>query len=101
MEKINQLFWIYKSKINSAGKAPIYLRVSSKSGKFQLSTGVFVVPRDWDSIKQKVRGNSPKSLLANSTLKAYTTKVGAALLRIVQNHEEFSVSSPENRTVLN
>lgn len=91
MEKINLLFWIYKSKINSAGKAPVYFRISSPTGKFQLSTGVFVSPKEWDSKKQKVKGASAKSLLANTTLIAYKEKVEAAITEILQKKEDLNI----------
>lgn len=92
MEKINLLFWIYKSKINAAGKAPVYFRISSPTGKFQLSTGVLVSPKEWDSKKQKVKGASAKSLLANTTLIAYKEKVEAAITEILQKKEDLTIA---------
>lgn len=97
MEKINLLFWIYKSKINAAGKAPVYFRISSPTGKFQLSTGVFVSPKEWDSKKQKVKGASAKSVLANTTLIAYKDKVEAAITEIMQKKEDLNIDLLKQR----
>gem|GEM_PF-6865010 len=50
--KIKMLFWLYKSKVNSKGLAPIYLRLSKNKERTEISTGLAVSPKQWDSKKK-------------------------------------------------
>lgn len=109
MKKIRVLFWLFKSKLNAAGKAPVYLRVSDQKQKFQLSTGVWVEPKAWSSKRQEVRGSSATAVLANKNLfmmKSRIAEIQAALLneggelQLERIRERFTGKGEEKRTLL-
>ncbi|MCK7559083.1 phage integrase SAM-like domain and Arm DNA-binding domain-containing protein [Chitinophaga sedimenti] len=66
--RMKTLFWLYKSRINKKGQAPIILRVTINSKKDELNTGLYAEPSKWDSSKERVRGNSPTTQETNNSL---------------------------------
>jgi len=93
MKKINILFWLYKSKVNSAGKAPVYLRVSEKNKKFQLSTGVFLTPKDWNSQRQEARGSSAAAVLANNTLQQLKNRLAEIQTELLKSATDIDLET--------
>jgi integrase/recombinase XerD len=53
------LFWLYKSRINKSGQAPIMMRITCDGKRISFSISLFVEPKSWDQDKQKLKGNSP------------------------------------------
>ena len=51
--KINILFYIRKSKINSKGKCPLTCRITYELERKEFSTGLFINPKNWSSAKQQ------------------------------------------------
>lgn len=49
-------------------EAPIYMRVTIKGRRFEISTGRTVPPAKWDVRKNRVRGNDEAALTTNSRL---------------------------------
>jgi hypothetical protein len=72
---LSLLFWLYKSKKNSAGKAPIYLRITLDGSRAEISTGQFVEPKIWDSNKGHVKGSSEEAKTINEHLKIIKGKL--------------------------
>ncbi len=69
------LFWIYKSRINKKGLATVYLRITIRGIKTEISTGINVLPDKWDSKKGVVRGNSNEVKEVNRSLDVLRGKV--------------------------
>jgi integrase/recombinase XerD len=67
------LFWVYKSRINRNGLAPIMMRITCNGKRISFSINLFVEPKSWDQDKQKLKGNSPLSEEINKVLMNYTT----------------------------
>ena len=61
------LFWLYRSKKNSRGLCPIYLRITTFC-KSEMSTGFFVDPEDWSSEYQSLKPTTPKNREINRAL---------------------------------
>lgn len=59
------LFWLFKSKTNKRGEAPLYLRVSYQMTRKNISTGFFIEESRWDSKKGLVKGNKPDAQKIN------------------------------------
>ena len=79
MNPIKILFWLYKSKANKEGKAPLYLRLTvNGKKKSENATGYFIKPAEWDSQKHQVKGSSNASQLINS----YIATTKAQILQI-------------------
>lgn len=81
MNQIKILFWLYKSKANKEGKAPLYLRITVNGKKVEIATGYFIKPADWDSKKHQAKGNSESSVLINN----YTTSTRSKILKILDS----------------
>jgi integrase len=79
--KVNLLYWLYKSKTNSKGLAPIYLRITVRGKSTEMATGERIEPSKWDSSKNKVRGSSPHIASINNSL----TTLQAKALKEVNN----------------
>lgn len=72
---IRILFWLYRSKKNPQGLAPIYVRLTLGRDKIQLSTGFFVEPGRWDIAKCRLRGNSDESNRVNHGLDGIKARI--------------------------
>jgi len=64
---ISVLLWLNttKSKINSKGLSPLYLRVSFNGQRKTIATGFSILPISWDARKFKVKGSSPDAKQVN------------------------------------
>lgn len=60
------LFWLYRSKVNSKGEAPIYLRITYQQERKNLSTGFYILPDRWDKAKGCVKGIKEDAVQINS-----------------------------------
>lgn len=68
------LFWLYKSRINKAGQAPIMMRITINGQRESFSTNIFLEIHCWDSTKQRVKGNSDLSNAHNNILNTLKSK---------------------------
>ena len=48
---VKLMYWLNKSKMNKKGLAPIFLRITSNKNRKEISTGIYISIRDWDSKK--------------------------------------------------
>jgi hypothetical protein len=55
---MNILYWLYKHKINKRNQAPIVMRITIDGNRTNFSTSIEVEENQWDSAKQRVKGNS-------------------------------------------
>ncbi|MGI4735071.1 MAG: tyrosine-type recombinase/integrase [Janthinobacterium lividum] len=53
---IKTFLWLRKSKANTQGAAPIYLRLFYGSERFERSTGIRVTPEEWDAPNGRILG---------------------------------------------
>jgi len=72
---MNILFYLSKKKVDRLGFAPIYTRITIRGVRAEFSTSIKVRVKDWDSKKNRVRGNSDSAILANSKLTAIRDKL--------------------------
>ena len=54
----NLLFYVKKAKINSAGKVPVYLRITIEGKITEISTKRTIEISKWNSQGQKANGSS-------------------------------------------
>ena len=69
------LFYPKKSKINSSGFVPIYLRITVDGTISEISTKRVVLPEKWNGEGQNANGNTEDIKLLNMHLKALEQKV--------------------------
>ena len=67
------LFWIYKSRINRNGEAPIMIRITINSERISFTTNIFIELKLWDKDKQRIKGNSSLIKEYNRALMNLTT----------------------------
>lgn len=75
---LNILFWLYKSKLNKQGEVPIYLRITYKKERKNISTGFNIIPARWDRNKSIVKGMKDDAVQVN----AYISQTKAKLMEL-------------------
>ena len=58
-------FWLWKSKKNAAGKAPIYLRITFNGSRSEISSGQFVAAKQWDNKRGQIKGSGEEAQVIN------------------------------------
>ncbi len=53
---MNILFWLYRSRTNKAGYAPIMMRITVEGKRVSFSTNLSVLAEKWDTQKQRIKG---------------------------------------------
>ena len=83
MFKVN--FYQIKSKINTLGKAPIYMRINGIGNEINLSMNISEEPKFWDENKFRFKTTHPQALHLNSIIQQkekdfweYVSKMGMA-----------------------
>lgn len=62
------LFFIKKSKLLKNGTAPIYMRVTVNGKRSEVSIKRSIIPKLWDTVRNKARGNSKETQSLNEYL---------------------------------
>ena len=82
--KIRMLFWLYKSKVNSKGFAPILLRITVDGLKTEISTGLSAKPKDWNNKRNTVKGKSAEATEINKALDIIRAKALKTYNELIQ-----------------
>lgn len=61
-------FWVSPSKVRKNGKAPVMLTITLNGQRSSLSIHKFIKPSDWDSGRQRARGNGEEASALNDYL---------------------------------
>lgn len=75
---LNILFWLYKSKLNRKGEAPLYLRVTYQNTRKNISTGYNISPDRWDNKKNLMKGTKEDAKQINT----YISNTKARLMEL-------------------
>ena len=89
--KLNILYTINKSKVNSNGLSGITCRLTYLKCRKQFSSGKFINPTNWNSKKQLVEPPEPDAELINTQLSLIRTKLNQAFLFLQVNELNFDV----------
>jgi len=89
--KLNILYTINKSKVNSKGLCGITCRLTYLKCRKQFSTGKFINPKNWNSRQQLVEPPEPDAELINTQLSLIRTKLNQAFLFLQVNEVNFDV----------
>ncbi|MGV8137402.1 MAG: site-specific integrase [Mangrovibacterium sp.] len=68
-------FSLKRLKSRTDGKCPIYVRCTINSQRFELSTGIFVLPESWNDEKQQVNGRTEEAKILNNRLDKIIVRV--------------------------
>ncbi|MBV8391146.1 MAG: site-specific integrase [Mucilaginibacter sp.] len=69
------LFYLKKSKMNTQGLAPIYLRITIDGVRIEISSKRYVKPDQWSTNRQKLNGTSEDVRSVNTYLKTLEHEV--------------------------
>ncbi len=72
---VSQLFYLKKSRVDSQGRAMIYLRITVNGRRAEMSTGRKVHPHNWSTSTMRVQGFSPEVGQLNRYLTRMRTEV--------------------------
>ena len=65
---LNTSFILLANRCNSRGTAPIFCRISIGKLRKTFATGIFIPPRQWSKLSQRVLGSTPEEKLINNRL---------------------------------
>jgi len=91
------LFFIYKSKTNNKGHAPIFCRATLDGVRKQFSTGNTIKEQHWNNANQRYKGISEDAKLVNDNLKTIDQKLHDAYNLVVKEKEIFFIDDIYNR----
>ena len=95
--RITVNFSLKRSKSRTDGKCPVYVRCTMNSQRFELSTGIFVVPESWNDEKQQVNGRSEENKILNNRLDKICTRVQDIYNQLESKAEPFSALKVKNK----
>ena len=91
------LFYLKKSKINSKGKAPIYVRVTVNGKRSEMSIKQFVEPSKWNPIKQRLNGSNYHVKTINKSIELVVNKINEIHNSLIQNNKFVSAKAITNK----
>ena len=86
-----------RSKSRADGKCPVYVRCTMNNQRFELSTGIFVVPESWNDDKQQVNGRTEEAKILNNRLAKINTRVQDVYNQLESKGETFSALKVKNK----
>src|SRR5262249_12221701 len=90
---IKMYFWVRRSQLNKSGEGPLMLRLSFQGKRVDRTSGYYVSPSSWDSVKQLVKGTKQNAQEINSWVSIQRGKLSIKLNQIVSTEE--SIFLPE------
>lgn len=93
----NLLFYVKKSKINTIGEVPIYLRITIDGKITEISTKRTVNSKKWSSGIQKVTGTSEEVKSLNFYLKTFEQKIYNIYHDLIKDNEKVTCEILKNK----
>lgn len=90
-------FSLKRSKSRTDGKCPVYVRCTMNNQRFELSTGIFVLPESWNDEKQQVYGRTEETKILNNRLDKICTRVQDVYNQLESKGESFSALKVKNK----
>ncbi|WP_159517988.1 site-specific integrase [Sunxiuqinia indica] len=84
-------FSLKRSKSRADGKCPVYVRCTMDGQRFELSTGLFIIPDFWDDKVQQIKGKNEESKTLNKRLDKLATKIQDAFNVLDSTMDEFTI----------
>lgn len=91
------LLWLNKSKVNSTGLAPIYLRISLGTRRAEIASGYFVKATEWNNKSHSVRSNCSLASEINEYLDSLKLKVSQINNQIISGNKPYTLSTIKNK----
>ncbi|MCU4164461.1 Arm DNA-binding domain-containing protein [Carboxylicivirga caseinilyticus] len=68
-------FTFKKGKAKKDGSCPLYIRVTLNQKRIELSTGIFILPCEWNEVTQKLEPFANGAQTFNNRLNKITTDI--------------------------
>lgn len=94
--KINVLFYLRKSKVNTRGLMPIFQRITINSKRLDISTGHYIEESRWLAESGRIKGNSEEARTINSQLDLSKAAVYEAEKRLFMSGVEITLEAFKN-----
>ena len=85
-----------KRRENKEGQTPVYVRFTVKGKRVDLSTGLFINPKHWDSTRQRINNKIPESSSINQRLDKLKTEIQDIYNQLKSNGQDISVYAIKN-----
>ncbi len=92
-------FWIRPSEKNVNKKTPIYLRIQLKGIRTEYSIGEYVLVKEWEKQKQKVKGFSAQAEAVNGKIGAIRARTLKIYNELLLSGEAFNAHTVKDRLV--
>ncbi len=89
--RVKILFLLRTSKKRKNGNCPIYVRVTHKSERIELATGLFAKVDLWNAVNQQVDGRSADVNSINNRIRKIYSNVLDTYYRLETIHNDFSI----------
>lgn len=96
MVQLKILPWLYKSKVNARGLAPIYLRITKGNQRTELSTGFYCRPADWNTVTHSVKLVASHAKEINDNIYVLLTKIHMLYNELLRSGTTFHISVLKN-----
>ena len=90
-------FSLKKAKSRADGKCPVYVRCTMNNQRFELSTGIFVLPESWNDEKQQVAGRTEEAKILNHRLNQIKARVQDVYSQTDSKGEHFTAIHVKNK----
>jgi len=91
------LLFLKTSKINSKGKAPIYVRITINGKRSEMSIKQFIEPDRWNSTKQRLTGTSFRVKTINKSIELAINKINDIHNDLIQNNKLVTAKAITNK----
>lgn len=89
--------WLYRSKLNSEGKAPIYLRITKGNQRVEIATGYFAKPAEWNTRTHTVKSTNSQVKEINDHLQTQRAKIIQIYNQLVAEEKSFTLAVIKNK----
>ncbi len=94
--RVTIMYYLRKSRVKQDGQMPIYVQITVKSKRTDLTTGIYTNPKDWSQSRQRVKDKSRNAYSINERLNKLRTEIQDLYNQLRSSGEEFSVTSIKN-----
>lgn len=97
IQQLKITFYLYTYKTNPKGEAPIYCKITLEKKKQQFSTGIYILPEQWDKDSQRAKGMSDEIQLSNRRLQEIYSQFIRLEKQLYDEGEPLNLNSIYNR----
>ena len=97
IQQLKITFFLYTYKTNSKGEAPIYCKINLLDKKKHFSSGVYIIPSQWDKDSQRAKGIEDDVQLINRKLQEIYSQLVRLEKQLYDEGEAINLNSIYDR----